>query len=169
MSWILTHSGKVYDYLKPDENIDIEDIASALSRICRFTGHSRSFYSVATHSVLVSYLVPPSLAFEALMHDAHEAYIGDVNAPLKSLLPDYRDIEADVESCVRRHFGLPGTMHPLVKKADRRACTIERSILLPDHPDWPAEVGALRHDFLDEDNPKVACRGFLSRFRELTA
>ena len=70
MSYIQTLSGKKFNYLTATvDDIDIEDIATALSHICRFAGHLPEFYSVAQHSVLVSQLVPPEFAFEALMPD----------------------------------------------------------------------------------------------------
>ncbi len=75
MSYIQTLSGKKFDYLNSTtDDVEIEDIANALSHICRFSGHLPEFYSVAQHSVLCSQIVPPDFAFEALMHDAAEAY-----------------------------------------------------------------------------------------------
>lgn len=167
MSWILTESGRTFDFLRGDNDIRIADIAGALSKMCRFTGHCSSFYSVAAHSVLVSHLVPEDLAFEALMHDAHEAYIGDVSTPLKSLLPDYRHVEERVETEVRDFFGLPIDLNPIVKRADSRACKIERGLLLPDHPQWPSDEGVSYHQFVYGDSPAVARGRFLARFAEL--
>lgn len=167
MSWILTEGGRTFNFLLPNNDIRIADIAGALSKMCRFTGHCRRFYSVATHCVLVSYLVPADLALEALLHDAHEAYIGDVSTPLKSLLPDYRFVEERVEAEVRAFFGVPIDLNPIVKDADRRACTIERSLLLPEHPDWPSDSSVQYHDLILGDDPFVARRVFLDRFLEL--
>ncbi|HAF5811207.1 TPA: HD family hydrolase, partial [Salmonella enterica] len=102
MSFIQTLSGKQFDYLSATiDDIDIEDIAVALSNICRFSGHLPKFYSVAQHSVLCSQLVSPEFAFEALMHDAAEAYCQDIPAPLKALLPDYREIEKRTDQLIR--------------------------------------------------------------------
>ncbi|EIC2063184.1 5'-deoxynucleotidase, partial [Escherichia coli] len=91
MSFIKTFSGKhfYYDRINKDD-IVINDIAVSLSNICRFAGHLSHFYSVAQHAVLCSQLVPQEFAFEALMHDATEAYCQDIPAPLKRLLPDYK-------------------------------------------------------------------------------
>lgn len=70
MSYIQTLSGKKFNYLTATiDDIDVEDIATALSNICRFAGHLPEFYSVAQHSVLVSQIVPPEFAFEALKFD----------------------------------------------------------------------------------------------------
>ena len=102
---ILTHSGRYFDFTKPHEHdFQIEDIAKALSNICRFNGHC-PFYSVAQHSVAVSMLVPPEYAMEGLMHDAPEAYLGDVTAPLKMLLKDYGALEDATWTAIALRFG----------------------------------------------------------------
>ena len=76
VSYIQTLSGKKFNYLNATvDDIEIEDIATALSHLCRFCGHLPEFYSVAQHSVLCSQLVPPMFAFEALMHDAGKVYL----------------------------------------------------------------------------------------------
>lgn len=71
--------------------VDVEDVAHALSNINRFTGHTAYAYSVAQHCVAVSrYLEltgqPVPVQYAGLMHDAHEAYFGDISAPLKAFL-----------------------------------------------------------------------------------
>lgn len=119
---ILTFKGKFLDYLSPNPSqIQIEDIAIALSREARFSGHTREFYSVAQHSVHVSVLVPPEFALEALLHDATEAYCKDIPTPLKRLLPDYQRIERAVDTVIRKKFKLPATMSQEVADADHRA------------------------------------------------
>ena len=127
MSFIQTLSGKHFDYLNAQtDDVDIEDIATALSNICRFAGHLPEFYSVAQHSVLCSQIVPEEYAFEALMHDAAEAYCQDIPAPLKRLLPDYRRIETLVDDLIRSKFGLPLHQSDLVKYADLTMLATER-------------------------------------------
>ncbi|HGE8299586.1 TPA: HD family hydrolase, partial [Serratia marcescens] len=136
--YIRTHSGRhfCYEAISLDA-IDIDDIAQALSNICRFAGHLDDFYSVAQHSVLVSRLVPPELALEALLHDASEAYCQDIPAPLKALLPDYRDIEASVDNVIRSLFGLPLAHSPEVKHADLVMLATERRDLgIDDGDKW---------------------------------
>jgi hypothetical protein len=128
---ITTRSGGVFYPGNPRaEDVRLGDIAHALSQIGRFTGHTSEFYSVAQHCVLVSYLCPSEYALWGLLHDAAEAYIGDVSSPLKSLLPDYREIEHRVEQCVWGVFGLTGTLPPAVKAADVKAYELERDALM---------------------------------------
>lgn len=119
MSWIRTISGKRFDLVAPKpDSICIEDIGRALSHICRYTGHLRTMYSVAQHSVLVSQIVQPRLALEALLHDASEAYCNDISSPLKKLLPDYRAIEERIQSAINKRFQI-NTVHKYeIKRAD---------------------------------------------------
>ena len=82
--FIPTASGLHFDYRDIMRNeVKIEDIAHALSHLCRFGGHVPRFYSVAQHSVIVSHLVPPEHALGALLHDATEAFVQDVVRPVK--------------------------------------------------------------------------------------
>lgn len=139
MSWILTHSGKHFDLIDPQPDmIAVLDIAHALANCCRYAGHCRAYYSVAQHSVLTSEIVPAEFALEALLHDASEAYLGDVTRPLKHLLPDYRAIEWKVESVIRAAFGLPDAQSHPVTVADRILLATERRDLMPDDAtEWP--------------------------------
>lgn len=92
MSWILTATGRRLDLTgsTPDD-IDLLDLARGLSRSCRFAGQTTEYYSVAQHSVLASYHVPPEDALHALLNDAAEAYLGDLTGPLKRLLVSYHE------------------------------------------------------------------------------
>ncbi|WP_253191675.1 metal-dependent phosphohydrolase [Burkholderia cenocepacia] len=177
---ILTASGRYFDFLSPDpDSIVIEDIATALSRICRFTGHTKQFYSVAQHSVLVSYLVPQEFALQGLLHDASEAYLGDVSSPLKQLLPDYKAIEQRVERAILERFRLPFPLHPSIKEADLRALVTERRDFMPEPIDryrvtdsvawsWTEGIAATGAVPLPTFNPAVARTVFLARYEELT-
>src|SRR6267378_1608096 len=98
-AWIVTYSGLQFYHLAPTpEMVCIEDIAHALSQTCRWTGHTKFHYSVAQHSIYCSFLVPAEHALAALLHDASEAYLGDMNRPLKHYTdagPAYMKVEAN--------------------------------------------------------------------------
>lgn len=172
MSFIQTLSGKHFDYLNAQtDDVDIEDIATALSNICRFAGHLPEFYSVAQHSVLCSQIVPPEYAFEALMHDAAEAYCQDIPAPLKRLLPDYRRIESLVDDLIRSKFGLPLHQSDLVKYADLTMLATERRDLeLDDGTPWLILEGVPASDLIQVVplRPGQAYGLFMNRFNELS-
>lgn len=119
------------DVLAPrPEQIQLLDIAHHLARVCRFGGAVKGFYSVADHSVYVSRLVPSELQKKALLHDAAEAYLGDVIKPLKNCLPEYERIEAIWERVIAERFGLDSLKDPLIKRADIMAVQAERRDLL---------------------------------------
>lgn len=167
-------NGRYMNLIKPfKSDVDVNVIAHALSNLCRFTGHVRQFYSVAQHSVSVSYLVPPEHALQGLLHDAAEAYIGDVSSPLKTLLPDYREIEHRVEQAVWGAFSLPERLHSSVKYADLVMLATEKRDLMPVSPEgddtWSIldEVEALPSPILPMV-PEIARAHFLARFRELS-
>lgn len=101
----------------------IEDIAFALSNINRYGGHVGR-YSVAQHSILVAQQLPEDLRLSGLLHDAPEAYIGDVCAPLKVMLPEYRSLEQHYHSTIDSHFNV-WTQHEKVKEADLRMLITE--------------------------------------------
>src|SRR4051812_41614297 len=118
MSWIKTFSGR-FDFLKLDPNeINIKDIAHALAHTCRFNGHCKKFYSVAQHSVYVSQIVPEVDAPAGLMHDATEAYIGDMTRPLKAMFPEFGALEDRLWRRIAGKFGLPAELPETVKHAD---------------------------------------------------
>lgn len=118
---ILTYRTKTeVNLVNPDpETIFIEDIACALAKQCRFTGHVPEFYSVAQHSTnCAQRFKDPELQLCALLHDASEAYLGDVSRPLKQLLPEYKKLEEKFEKAISKRFGLPYPFDPAIKKVD---------------------------------------------------
>lgn len=169
---IQTRSGRMFDLVAPrPEDVDIEDIAHALSNICRFTGHTREFYSVAQHCVLASYLVPRRDALWALLHDAAEAYLADVATPAKRLLRDYASLEAGVMRVVCVAFGLPLEKPASVQRADATLLAWEAASLMPPHS-WHSQVsGADYGDIMTRKpiepvEPSEARIMFRARFRD---
>jgi 5'-deoxynucleotidase YfbR-like HD superfamily hydrolase len=167
--WFITAGGRKVHVLSPDvSTIELDDIAHALSHVCRFGGHCKSFYSVAEHSVLVSLIATQLaaaaglsqraievVALEGLMHDATEAYVGDVIRPLKRELADYEAIETLWHRAVSQRFGLVDArepnehvrdiVHALVKRADNLALYVEQRDL--HHLDvWEAHKGTKPND-----------------------
>jgi 5'-deoxynucleotidase YfbR-like HD superfamily hydrolase len=101
--------------------------------LCRFTGHVRHFYSVGQHSWLGSYIVPEANALEFLLHDAAEAYLGDMNRPLKHLTeagPAYREIEYNIMRVIREKFGLPQFQSKIIHQADNEMLYAEKAQLM---------------------------------------
>ncbi len=136
--WIQTFTGRSFWPLdaRPSE-VHIEDIAHSLSLLCRFAGHVRRFYSVAEHCVLMSYAVSPVNALAALLHDATEAYVVDLPAPVKKFMPEYRRAEDALWLVIAKRFGLPAAIPDEVHQADQRIVSDERAVLMaPSSRPW---------------------------------
>jgi hypothetical protein len=172
---ILLASGHYFDLLDPaGSRFTIGDIAAGLSKTCRFGGQCSRFYSVAEHSIHASTIVPDQFRLAALMHDAAEAFIGDVTRPLKSLLPEYRAIEHRIERVIFDRFGLGDLPYaPEVKEADIRMLAVEQQALMPAHADaWAilsgVELAPIRNLRHGGDTADRAAKRFLDRFARLT-
>jgi RNAse (barnase) inhibitor barstar len=169
--WFVTSSGEKFFPLNPNvHEIQIKDIAFALSNICRFGGHVE-FYSVAEHCCHVSDACPPALKFLGLMHDATEAYMGDMVRPLKQQMDFYREVEDMLWNVVARAFNLPLSVEQ-VKIYDNRALLAERNYLMVEGPntrDWYWDHAGLKP--LDCQikcwPPQVARREFMNRYNQL--
>lgn len=176
-AWRETSTGRKFLLLDPRPvDVCIEDIAHPLSLICRFTGHVREFYSVAQHSILVSYLCNPADAPWGLLHDASEALIGDMPRPLKyntPVGPPYREIERRIMSVICLRFGLPEEEPESVRQADAAILLAEKAQLLPGPPwpdaeEWKTRCGGLScPGRIVPAPPAAAERLFLERFRKL--
>ena len=168
--WMQTYTGRAVYPMAPEvDDIDPVDIAHALSLLCRYGGHVNRFYSVAEHCVLMSRAVSPVNALWALLHDATEAYLGDMIRPLKRAMPEYRDIEDRLKAVICDRFGIGHQCPPEVKLADNRILRDERDALMAVPPlPWAAieNVSALRVDIQGWD-PAVAEFLYLDRLNEL--
>ena len=160
---IILHGGIEHFFLAPF-NADIKSIAFSLSNINRFTGHV-GIYSVAQHSVLVAQQLPDNLKLSGLLHDAPEAYIGDVSSPLKRLLPDYKHIEDFYHKEIDRQFGTDTRCNE-VKSADLRMLVTEAK-----HFGLPLDRFPNMQTFnidIERWSPEFAMNAFLKMYAELT-
>ncbi len=135
--WILTNAGEPFDLLSPKASaVRIEDIAHHLSLLCRFTGACRTHYAVAQHCVHVASLVPGKMALAALLHDAHEAYIGDFSSPLKTAMRarefEPSQLSTPVDLAIGEAFGVDLVHQPEeIRFADLKMLATEMRDLLP--------------------------------------
>lgn len=108
--FMTTYTGIKFNPLKPTPDmVNIYDIAHALSQIARWGGHLRCHYSVAQHCVMVAEICDPDDQPIGLLHDATEAYIGDMIRPLKYLKQMYgvyKKIEHRIDGAIAKAFGL---------------------------------------------------------------
>lgn len=170
--YVSTYLGNRFYPLEPRiDGIAIEDIAHGLAFQCRFNGQTCKFYSVAQHSLIVASLVPPHLRLEALLHDAAEAYLGDMVKPLKQLLPAFAAIEDRVTALIAEAFRLDFSDYRPIKQADLVALATEKRDLMPHSvEEWsyidgiaplPAPIEAM--------DPFRAKAAFLEEYQHLTA
>jgi hypothetical protein len=126
-SYFQTYSNKEFYILDPrPEDIDIVDIAHALSNQCRFNGHVNMFYSVAEHSVLVSNNLPDELKLWGLLHDASEAYMGDMVRPLKNDMPKFLEAEENLMWVIADKYNLEWPMPKEVTLMDNIVLATEK-------------------------------------------
>lgn len=169
MVLIITRSSRTIDLFNPrPEDIHIGDIAHALSMQCRFVGHVSEFYSVAEHSVRVSFAVPEAAALHALLHDASEAYLGDVSTPLKQTLPQYKTLERRMMQTIFDAFGLDyGLWHHQVKQADLSVTHAECRDLMPSGHTFGVESVKPDSNLIIPWTQEEARQVFLTRFAAL--
>lgn len=167
---IRLRSGCYFDFVDPQpDQFTLRDIAGALSKICRFGGQIERFYSVAEHSVMCAEQAeadgfPLDTQIAALMHDAAEAFVGDVVKPLKIMLAEYPAIEDRVESVIAEKFTIDFRgEREVVREIDRAMLIAERRQLFSrDDVEWfgENEVRKLSVDFQCW-NPRDAEHWFL--------
>lgn len=141
--WMQTYTGKQFWPLDPHPNdFDERDIAHALGMTCRYGGHSRHFYSVAEHCWLMSQHVSPEAQLLALMHDAAEAYVGDMVRPLEQNMPEFKDAELGILEAMWEwlcdlgvNVGYTPEVDYEVNDADNRILLDEKQYLMPNSPE----------------------------------
>jgi len=171
-------SGGYLNLLDPQpETFTLADIACGLSKICRFGGQIERWYSVAEHSIWCAHQASDDrhgfdVQLACLMHDAAEAFIGDVVKPLKMLLPRYAEIERGIEAVIGRKFGIDFDVHKeVIREIDHAMLIAERRRFFSvDHVQWAgeSEVRALSHDFLGLKH-ELASREFVKEAERLLA
>ena len=151
----------------------IVELVHAISNLARYNGHTRSFYSVAQHSVLVSYVVPPEKALAGLCHDLSEAIVGDIISPIKRHMGSFVELEAAVvrQICSRiGHFTPEDLIDPEVMFADSCICLNEKRDLMNAPQQWPSFEGKMPYDIptIEPMCPEEAFDYFMARYCELT-
>jgi len=176
-AYTITRTGKKFFMFDPErQEFCIEDIAHALANTCRYNGHTNEFYSVAQHSYAVASILKhkgfgPKIQLAGLLHDAAEAYFGDMISPLKAFFPEYVQVE---NICIDRVYAWAGIETTqaddhIVKTIDELIRPIEIKKLFPDHWEkFQLSSCGIPLDFeLDPVNAETAKLWFTIRFEEL--
>lgn len=170
--WIQTYTGRRFYLNRPTpEMLDVVDIAHALGNLCRYTGHVRTFYSVAEHSVNLanwSLRHDPQHRRTVLFHDAAEAYIGDLSRPFKTLLPKAKEIEKAIQAAMAQRFDLLWPVPTSVKLMDTRIMLDEKAVLMHHTGGWNIQgEQPLGNITIHGWNPDRAAMEFLRLYSEL--
>lgn len=182
MNWTETYSGQKVGFPFPEpESIKIQDIAHGLSQVCRFSGQCSHFYSVAQHSLNMAIELHkrgcgPRLLLLGLLHDASEAYIGDIPSPLKRLIPAYREIEKTLQQAIWTglHITPPAQWEKaVIKRADELLLGYEAERLMMCSDSWNQRYikGKMRLSpkHFDYTQPAIIESQFLTAFTSLTS
>ena len=169
-AWLQTVTGGRFYPLDPQPaEVDIRDISHALSNIGRFNGHTKSFYSVAQHSCLVHDYMPKRLQKLGLLHDATEAYIGDMIRPLKYYDNFFQEVEEGIHQAIYTRFGLTPSEedNQMLKHYDNLLCAAEKRDLFPQSEFWSGmpECGLVKT--IRAWPPSYAKGQFMRRFNVL--
>jgi len=173
--WIETFTGRQFWPLDPcAEDVCIEDIAHALSLLCRFNGHCKCFYSVAEHSLLCSELalrqgLGRRMELLTLLHDASEAFISDVSRPVKHYVHNFKQIEDQVQQAVLSAFSIAEPSEEekqLIEEIDVKVLAAEAATLMP-FKNWGLPHPPTDQVTIDALKPDDAKDSFLTRFQIL--
>lgn len=163
---IRTRSGTFVDVFdsKP-EDFHIEDIAHALSNLCRYGGHCDPFYSVAQHSIACSYMVSKKNALCALLHDATEAYLVDMPRPIKKQLEIYTELENNLYTVIAKRFDLPNSIPDEVHWADNEILNYEWYYFMENTP--VLDQKPFYSKFFKKKSCKIIKKQFIERYEML--
>lgn len=168
--FICTYSGKKFYPLDPkEEDIYIEDIAHALSLICRFSGHCRTLYSVGQHSLMCMDLSNNEDKLAGLLHDSAESFIQDISTPLKKHFPYYHLVENNIMTVIAKKWNFVWPLSKEVKDADLLSLAIEKEALMDTAEEWegvPKDPNPEKHHITFE-RPEQIEEMFLWNFNEL--
>lgn len=173
--WLETFTGQKFHFTEPvPEEMHIEDVAHSLSLLCRYNGHTKAFYSVAEHCVLICDWIAANwpgasqqILRTALLHDVAETYLGDMSRPVKYQMPRFKELEHLIEDAAAVRFDLELPYPAIVEECDARILVDERQQCMSDSDnEWGTDVLEaldVRIRFLDPPNVR---RLFLDRFFE---
>lgn len=144
--YISTYTGKRFYPFDPQiDHVDIIDIAHSLSNINRWIGHTNRPYNVAEHSIHVAWLIKEQGGntrdqLWGLLHDASEAYFGDIASPIKHSFSELVKFEHNIQQVIAKKFNLPWPMPEIVHRADKKSLLIEANNLFLVRPKWAPEI-----------------------------
>jgi 5'-deoxynucleotidase YfbR-like HD superfamily hydrolase len=170
---LVTYTGIKFDILNPKiEDINIIDIAHSLSNTCRFGGHCKNFYSVAEHSLLVGkkmHDISKGITLAGLLHDAAEAYIGDVTRPVKIKFPFIEEIESNIRNCIYAKFDLDYSKYQnIIETVDKRVLMTELKELI----EYTGEYLVKEEPYTDLEiqclEPKIVKNMFLEKIAQFS-
>lgn len=175
MTWMNTLSNTQFDIFDPEpSNVSIHDIAHALSNVCRYSGQCMFFYSVAEHSLLMSKLAPSDLKLFALLHDAAEAYMGDMIRPHKKIFTDFVTVEKHLIRAIFQAFGIEAFLDNVeakaeIKRLDNILLASEKRVLFPNTSlDWGLTEPEDSNITIRGLSPNLIHVRFLATFASLT-
>lgn len=168
-TWIQTWSGRQFWPMDAHpEEVFIEDIAWMLAQQNRWKGATKTPISIAQHSVIVSKLCDPVFALQGLLHDATEAYLGDMASPVKSQMPAFKAAEDALWKVIAVRFGLPAELDPSVIRADAISLHTESRDLMHTPPvEWRGYLPPPMEERIEPWSATKAADEFLKRFKEL--